>query len=81
MSEHDLEERRKYQKKLDELWLCVLGNGHPEQGMKWKLEQMMDFTHVVKRVFWLVTGVAITGGISAICLLIWNIALFLNGNG
>jgi len=80
MSEDDIKERKHYQKKIDELWLCVLGNGHPEQGMKWKLEQMLDFTSTVRKVFWLVTSVAITGGLSAIALLLWKVALALNGD-
>jgi hypothetical protein len=79
MSEDDIKERKYYQKKIDDLWLCVLGNGHPEHGIKWKVEQMMEFTGTVKRVFWLVVGVAIAGGLSAVGLFVCKVISFMIG--
>ncbi len=69
MSKQDIQERKFYQKRIDELWLCVLGNGHPEEGMKWKLEQLFQFTAVVKKLIW----IGATGAISAILLLAYTV--------
>lgn len=82
----DEQERQEFRKKLNELWKCILGNGHPEEGLKWKVEQntnrieeIHEFMQVVKGVFWKVVGTAVLGAFSALCLLIWKVvALLIN---
>lgn len=80
----DCEERRQFREKLDQIWLCVLGNGHPEKGLKWKVEQntkniteIHDFMKTVKSVFWKVIGTAVIGALSALGLLIFQVIKFL----
>lgn len=84
MGMEDHQEREKFRKKLDDLWFCILGNGHPEKGLKWKVEQNANriaeihgFMQVVKGVFWKVVGTAVLGALSALCLLIWKVVALL----
>lgn len=79
MSENDIKEREEFRNKLNQLWKCVLGNGHPEEGLVWKVNEMSKFTETVKRVFWLVVGVGVTGGLSAIGLFVWKVIAFMIG--
>lgn len=84
---HEESERERFRKKLDDLWLCVLGNGHPEQGLKWKVEQqaiqvsdIQEFMRTVKGVFWKFVWVASIGALSALTLLIWKVIVYMVGN-
>ena len=87
MTKKDEEERDDFRKKLNQLWLCVLGNGHPEEGMKWKLElavkdisDLNEFTKMVKKYFWTIIATGAAGAFSAIGLLLWKIISFLIEN-
>lgn len=77
MSEEDLKEREEFRTKLNQLWKCVLGNGHPEEGIAWKVKELADFTATVKRILWI--GVA--GAVSAILLFAFQLMKLLISKG
>lgn len=69
MSEDDIKERDEFRRKLNQLWLCVLGNGHPEEGLAWKVNELALFTNTVKKLIW----IGATGAVSAILLLLYTV--------
>lgn len=60
------ERRETRQNKLDQIHIAIFGNGHPEDGLVWKVKGNTDFIKVVEKVFWKVLTLTIVGCVGAI---------------
>jgi hypothetical protein len=73
---------------LQDIWVTLRGNGHPENGLAYRIAKMedrqseiLDFVKQVKGVFWKSLPVALGGALSAIGLLVWQVVKMLWEHG
>lgn len=66
-----------HHQELKEIWLAVRGNGHPENGLVYKTQLLIDKQEMIKtkmekffgridRAFWWVVGTSLIGVVSAL---------------
>jgi hypothetical protein len=73
---------------IEEIWVALRGNGHPENGITFKVAkiedrqlEILDFVKQVKSVFWKALPLALGGAGSACLLLIWQVVKLLMEHG
>jgi len=67
--------------KIEKIEKALYGNGHPEEGIVWKVTENTNFINDVKKHWGWMVRVALGGALSAIGLLILQVAKFLVQNG
>ncbi len=91
----DFSEKRKanpwcvdHHNQLEDIWVALRGNGHPENGLTFKVAkiedrqtEILDFIRQVKAVFWKALPLALGGAGSACLLLIWQVLKLLFEHG
>lgn len=82
------EERRKekswcmdHENKISKIETALYGNGHPENGMVWKVTENTKFIEEVKKHWGWMVRIALGGALSAIGLLILQVAKMLVQHG
>lgn len=73
---------------LKDIWLTLRGNGHPEDGISFKVAkiedrqgEILEFVKQVKGVFWKTLPLALGGSVSAILMLVWQVVKLLFKHG
>lgn len=73
-------ERRINRDKIDQMHEAIYGNGHPEEGLIWKVNGNTEFINMLKKIFWRMLWLSVSGCLAAIGSLILNVVKLLHGN-
>lgn len=85
-----MEERRKnpnpewcidHSNKINKIEIALYGNGHPENGIVWKVTENTNFISEVKKHWGWMVRIAMGGAFSAIALFIWQLVKLAVGHG